>query len=186
MNNLPIDWPVVVAIVIGAVILRLLKGRGKAPTKVCGYRLRDALLTQAEIAFFRVLQQAVGDQYAVFTKIRVADVLKPDRRQEKKEWRASLNRITSMHFDFVLCDPASSAIHAVIELNDSSHKDGERSARDAFLREACESAGLRLIEVEARSSYSVAKVREIIMVPARTAERHADAPLAPGDDPAPV
>jgi hypothetical protein len=179
MNNLPIDWAVVVAIVIGAVVLRVLKGRGKAPPKVCGYRRRGALLTQAELSFFRVLQQAVGDEYTIFAKVRVADVLKPDRRQEKPEWRAALNRITSKHFDFVICEPASTSIYAIIELNDRSHKDGARAARDTFLREACESAGLRLIEVEARSGYAVARIRELLQASARVADVARETP--PGD-----
>lgn len=177
MNNLPIDWAVVIAIVIGAAVLRLLKGRGKAPPRVCGYRRRGALLTRAELSFFRVLQQAVGDEFTVFAKVRVADVLKPDRRQEKPEWRASLNRITSKHFDFVICEPSSSEIYAVIELHDRSHEGSARTARDNFLREACESAGLRLIEVEARSGYAVAKIREMLQPPVPAADPAREAPL---------
>ncbi len=184
MSNLPIDWPIVVAIIIGAIVLRLLKGRGKAPSKVCGYRRFDALLSPAELSFLQVLQLAVGDRYAVFAKVRVADVLKPDRRQEKQELRASLDRISSKHFDFVLCEPASCAIHAVIELHDSSHEEDTRSERHAFLREACESAGLRLIEVEARSSYDVAKVRAMVLEPAVAVTTAGEPPLGPQEGPA--
>jgi Protein of unknown function (DUF2726) len=161
MNSFSGLWPVIVAVVVGAVLLRLLAGRGKGPARVCGYRRREALLNPAEVSFFGVLRQAVGDEYVVFAKVRIADVLDPDRRQEKPQWREAFDRVSAKHFDFVLCDPASTAIHAVIEL----HERGEREERDRFLRAACESAGVRLIEIEAGPSYSVAQVRELIPVP---------------------
>ena len=43
------------------------------------YRSRGPLLSAAERSFFGVLQQAADDDKLVFAKVRVADVLSPER-----------------------------------------------------------------------------------------------------------
>jgi hypothetical protein len=161
--RLPFEWSVVAAVVVGAVLLRVLAGRGRSPAPPCAFRRQDALLTPGELDFFRVLVRAVGEEYTVFAKVRVADVLLPDRRQEKPARQASLDEISTRHFDFVLCDPDTLRVAAVVELSDPSRARPRRRERDAFLRCACESAGLRLIEVESRGSYAPATVRDMIL-----------------------
>ncbi|HEX5788021.1 MAG TPA: DUF2726 domain-containing protein [Woeseiaceae bacterium] len=163
LDRLPFEWSVIAAVVVGAALLRVLAGRGRSPAPPCGFRRQDALLTPGELEFFRVLVRAVGDEYAVFAKVRVADVLLPDRRQEKPARQASVDQICARHFDFVLCDPDTLRVAAVVELNDPVQGHPRRRERDAFLRCACESAGLRLIEVEARGSYAPATVRDMIL-----------------------
>ncbi len=133
-------------------------GRRK-PRDVHGYRLRKSFLSPAERSFYGVLCSAVAGEYVVLAKVRVADVITPNRTNDRSKWQTAFNRINAKHFDFVLCDPKSMSVERVVELNDKSHRSSKRAERDDLLRAACESAGLTLTEVAARNSYSIKDIR---------------------------
>jgi hypothetical protein len=165
------DWRLVAAVIVGITLVVVLKELSRKTVPTGRYRIRGPLLTKAERSFFGVLGQAVGDTYTVFAKVRVADVLAPEKGTPKKEWRSAFNRISAKHFDFVFCDPGSLSVECVLELNDKSHARSNRAKRDAFVREACDGAGLRLIEVDAKAAYSIQDLRALLMatVPANNA-----------------
>ena len=68
------------------------------------YQLRKALFTPSEIKFYRELEQAIGEQFIVFGKVRVADIITPEKGLSKSNWQSAFNKISAKHFDFVLCD----------------------------------------------------------------------------------
>ncbi|MDJ0709575.1 MAG: DUF2726 domain-containing protein [Woeseiaceae bacterium] len=163
------DPLILILIAVGVFVLLALLRSGskrKAVGPPRNYELRRGLFTRAERSFLGVLDQAVGNDYRVFGKVRVADVLKVSREVPKAGWQAAFNKINGKHFDFVLADPATLDVKVVIELNDKSHRSEKRAARDQFIRETCAGADLRLIEVEAKRAYSVAEVRELLKEPA--------------------
>ncbi len=123
------------------------------------YQSRSRLFTAAERSFLGVLDQACGERYRVFGKVRVADILRTVKGLSNSDRQSAFNRISGKHVDFVLCDPKTLEFKAVVELNDSSHKRSKRAERDAFLRDAFEQAGLPYIEVPAQRSYTVETVR---------------------------
>jgi hypothetical protein len=104
----------------------------------------------------------VGIEFDIFSKVRVADVFSPQKGYSKSEWKSAFNKISSKHFDFVLCSKTDTSIQCCIELNDKSHNRPHRGQRDVFLREICESCDLPFIQFGAKSSYSVQGVRETI------------------------
>ncbi len=157
------DWRVVAILVIALIAASLIKKLGKASAPTYSYRKRDNLFSAAERSFYGVLTQAVEDKFSVFGKVRVADVISPAKGLSKQSWRGAFNRISSKHFDFVLCDRSTLAVNCVVELNDKSHSRTKRVKRDEFLRRTCESAGLRLVEVPASASYSVSEIRQLIL-----------------------
>lgn len=147
-------------VVIGALLIRAKKGgrlRSAFP-----YERRDMLVTRAERSFLGVLDQAVAGEYRIFSKVRVADVLKPKKGLDRSTWFKAFNQISAKHFDFVLCDPKTIQIKAVIELNDKSHKSRKRAERDEFLLEACAAAGVPLLEFTARRSYAIEAIRSAL------------------------
>jgi hypothetical protein len=155
-----------VYIVVAGLLLLLLLSMAKRPAKTSksgdDYQQLDTLFTAAERSFLGVLDKAAADRYRVFGKVRVADVLQPAKGVDKRTWSSLFNRIKAKHFDFVLCDPKTLSVRAVIELNDKSHDTSKRSGRDSFLREACANAGLELLEVPAQRSYSSEAVRQVL------------------------
>lgn len=126
------------------------------------YVMKDSLLTPAERSFYGVLTLAVESRYEIHSKVRVADVLEPSQSGDRSSWQKAFNKISAKHFDFVLCNPDSLSVEAVVELNDSSHKRSKRAQRDEFLKSICKSAGLHLLFFGAKSSYSVTDLRDAL------------------------
>ena len=147
--------------VLAAILVVLAKKNRQAP--VAGYELHERLLSAAEGSLYGVLIQALSGQRLVFAKVRMADVLKAPKTVDRSAWQKAFNRIKAKHFDFVLCEPGTTRIVAVLELNDKSHGRKRRQQRDAFVRSACDAAGLRLIEVPAKKSYVAQEIRELVL-----------------------
>lgn len=126
------------------------------------YRTKDRFLSPAEHSFFLVLDQLLSDKYRIFAQVRIADVLQPNYSKSSKEKWLALNKITSKHFDYLLCDKHTLSIVAAIELDDKSHQLDDRKERDYFLNNACQSAGLQLIRFPCQASYQLTEVSEKI------------------------
>jgi len=144
------------------VVYLLKKGRPGIKRKET-YIPCSSLFTAAEWLFYGSLVRAVDDRFLVFGKVRIADVLNPDRRMNKSDWYRAFNRISSKHFDFVLCDSITQSIIAVIELDDKSHLLPSAIARDSFVNQICKESGLPLIRFRAASGYQVETIRSEIM-----------------------
>lgn len=123
----------------------------------------SSLFTAAEQLFYGSLVRAVDDHFLIFGKVRIADVLTPDHRMNKSDWRRAFNRISSKHFDFVLCDRITQSIIAAVELDDRSHLLPSTMARDSFVNQICKESGLPLIRFRAASGYQVEVIRSEIM-----------------------
>jgi hypothetical protein len=122
------------------------------------YQRYECLLTEAEGRFYEALNAAVGSQYKICPKVRMADLLcvvGPDP-QHRAFWQ-----IANKHIDFVLCDRQLRPL-AAIELDDSSHQRRDRRQRDVFVDRAFARAGLPLFRWPVRSSYSVGELRQTL------------------------
>jgi len=149
---------------VAAVIIKLRGGSsfGEAVVDTVGYEPQEALLTSAECSFFRVLEQVAGSQFRLFAKVRLADIVKPARGENRTGRQSALNRITSKHVDFVLCDQKSFRIVGIIELDDESHRRSDREERDDFLDAALQQADIPILRIPARLSYSTNELRNQI------------------------
>lgn len=118
------------------------------------YRPRGALFTQAEQKFLVALREISGNDFHVFGKVRVSDILLPAVNQYEKGsgWHWLFSQVSQKHVDFVITDQKLNFICAV-ELNDKSHDQPDRQKRDAFLEEAFTSAEMALVWVNVDSQY---------------------------------
>ena len=157
MLDFSLFWKALPILLVGGVILvglkLLLGGFNKYP-----YRRLDTLFTPAETNFYYALVKAIGNEYRIFGKVRVADVLTPKKRLSKSGWWKSFTRISSKHVDYILVNQKMEFVCA-IELDDSSHGRKERIKRDVFLDGAFEAAGMPLMRVPARRQYDVNEIR---------------------------
>jgi len=158
MNTLVLSGLLLLALLV----LAIFWSRGKEQKRL-PYDLQETLFSPAERSFLGVLELAVGDQAKVFAKVRVADVLTPHAGMGKSKWQQHFNKISAKHFDYLLCHPADLSFICAIELDDSSHRHQKRKARDLFLKTACDSADLPLLQIPASSHYQVEELREQIM-----------------------
>ncbi|WP_442510550.1 DUF2726 domain-containing protein [Novipirellula sp. SH528] len=148
-------------------------GQGK---KDLPYRLRDNFLSAAELAFYRVLEQAVGQTYSINNKVRLWDMLYVPRRDDSRTYE---NKISSKHIDFLLCDPTTMQPVLAIELDDASHNPKDRQDRDAFLDQALAAADLAILHIKAARTYSIAEVQQQIasVLPETASNMSAPPPL---------
>src|SRR4051812_37399230 len=126
------------------------------------YEAVTDFLSPAERSFFGVLQQAVGSDFIVFAKIRLADIVRPVKNPSRSGWRSAFNRISGKHVDFTLCDPGRLTVLLAVELDDRSHGSLERGFRDNLVDSALSDAGIPILRVPARHSYAPMQVREKI------------------------
>lgn len=74
-----------------------------------------------------------------------------------------MNRVQAKHVDFVLCHPQTVAPAPVIELDDATHRLPERQGRDILLNEVLRVAGIPLLRVPVRKSFSAQVLRGQIL-----------------------
>jgi len=127
------------------------------------YEKIPSLFTKSELKFLRVLDASVGKEFRVFGKIRIADVLKPQKGLNKKTWAQNFWRIANKHFDYVLCDTKTLSPVCAIELNDKSHDRADRKKRDVDVSMICKSANFPIVWISLSSSYSQKELRNTIL-----------------------
>lgn len=116
------------------------------------YRKRKYLLTIPEKKFYDVLKTVVKDDYVIFAKVRIPDLI--DSPKWKKTWQTDFNRIRAKHIDFVICDKYIISPLLAIELDDSTHNRTDRKRRDDFVDEAFKVAQLPILHVKSSSQYN--------------------------------
>ena len=149
-------------VILLLVVLKLLFGKNNAAGQPYKYFLNKTLFTPAERSFLGVLDLAVADQYRIFGKVRIADILLPAKGLSKSHWQIAFNKVSAKHFDFVLCNKQTLEVIAVIELDDKSHQKTRTQHRDSLISSACATAGLPLVRFAAQSSYQVTEIQQKI------------------------
>jgi len=94
--------------------------------------------------------------------VRVADVIRVKPGLSGSARQQAFNRIQSKHLDFVVCDPGDLSVQFVVELDDSSHQQSSRQARDEFLDKALAAAGVPVFHFPVKRTYSVQDIRSVI------------------------
>ncbi|GAB3309085.1 PDDEXK family nuclease [Haliea atlantica] len=175
-------------LVITGIAFLLLLAKGKGDSRAYPYRKSNYLMSKAERSFYGVLVQAVGNSGVVFSKVRVADVISPEKGLKRADWQRAFNAISSKHFDFIVCEPADCAITLAVELDDSSHGSSKARKRDDLLNGACQSAGLPLLRIKAARSYALAEIQRQIAaaISPTAAVTEETVSLAVAERPAPV
>lgn len=154
-------WMLLLLIVFALVVLFVRKRKSEEQSgevENFPYVLSDTMFSPAERSFLGVLDQAVGADFRVFGKVRVADVVGVAKGMPKSLWQRAFNRISAKHFDYVLCRPTDLKPVCAIELNDQSHAKDERKGRDKFLEGVCAAAGFPLVFLHAQHAYTVREI----------------------------
>jgi hypothetical protein len=118
---------------------------GTAVRPVFPYSARPRFFSRSEGLLYMSLQEAFGSRYLIFPNVRLADICADPRDQ------GALNRISSRHVDFVLCQPGTFGIIAAIELDGWSHSLPKQIASDQFKDDLFEQIRVPLIRYRAES-----------------------------------
>ncbi|MFP4350261.1 MAG: DUF2726 domain-containing protein [Desulfococcaceae bacterium] len=124
------------------------------------YEACPSLVTPAERSFLGILDKVVQEQYRVFAKVRLSDILKVKKGLSNSARQTALNKITSKHIDFLICNASDLRIICAIELDDKSHSRSDRIKRDDFVDRIFSSAGVPLIRYPAKPTYLLGEIDE--------------------------
>ncbi|WP_148640236.1 DUF2726 domain-containing protein [Aureimonas sp. AU20] len=114
----------VALVLVYAVLAALLKPKAKLE--------RRPLLTKAELELLTILR-ALLPRHHVNCQVSMGALLKPRAGLSRKAYSLSRNKVSQKVVDFVVMDPASGEVDAVIELDDRSHDARKDAARDKLL-----------------------------------------------------
>lgn len=145
---------IVVAVVV--IVLVTLLGRGRAPAYPF---VRQPVMTEAEIHFFRHIVPCIPQGTYLLSKVRLADFLQVTVRGN--DYMRYFSRIGQKHADFLLIDARTCAPLLVVELDDSSHRRNARTMEsDHFKDNAFAAAGLPILRVKTARQYDMATLRQ--------------------------
>jgi hypothetical protein len=153
----------VLALVVGLVrfcSLRSLRRKFADPIPAAfPYLARPSLVTKNEMRFYSALRRAVGNQFTVALKVRLADII----TCQGEAWSMGYGRlIAQKHIDFLLCDPATLRVVLALEVDDRSHARPERRLRDLFVDRALGAAGVPLVRVRATACYDPRDIKHAL------------------------
>ncbi|MBW8780344.1 MAG: DUF2726 domain-containing protein, partial [Verrucomicrobia bacterium] len=152
-------------LVIIAVALVILKAKGAVPegaTKPEVYYLKKSLFSPAERSFVGVLESLDYEGVTIASKVRLADIFGVKKGLERGDRQRAINRISAKHVDFLLIQSSDGRPILGVELDDSSHDEEERVARDSFVDFVFSSAGLPILHVIAKGAYDPKEVHRQI------------------------
>ena len=126
------------------------------------FESRKVLMSPGELKFFRALEGAVESNFRVFSKVRLADIVQPEKSSCPNARCAAFGVIKSKHVDFVACDPETLEFRLVVELDDRSHERANRAERDQQVDDILAQAGIPILHFPARAGYSTEEIRRRI------------------------
>lgn len=148
------------------IVLLRRRGQGGPPAppsvgqlSVTPYSLHQTVLTAVEQRFYYRVVEALGSDYYVCPKIRLADVI--DVRGDAMEYNAAWNRIAAKRIDFLITNDLFRPVLA-IDLMGDSHFGGQQKGPDPWLERALGACGLPVLKVPARRDYDAGVLRRQI------------------------
>ena len=127
-------------------------------------------MTDGEQGLWEPLHLAIEGKYALFAKVRLADVIEcPRGRRDERRW---FRKIGSYHVDFVVCESRSTRPLLVIELDDRRHRERIRRERDQFKDRALQSAGVPIYRIRAQQAYDPIELAKRIEEHIRQSQLH--------------
>lgn len=151
------NWIILLLIIVVFALAWFKKKSGKGPVEF-PYQSKEVLCSPAERSFLGALDQIVGKKYRIFAKVRLADIIDVKKGISASVRQSAFNRIAGKHVDFIVCHANDLSIVGAIELDDKTHRGRGRQERDQFLDKALEIAGVPLLRIKARSTYSIKEV----------------------------
>jgi hypothetical protein len=165
LNEFVFGWaPVVVLGVIilavgAAVFWRMLAARAEL-----AIQRKSRLLCPAERSFFECLNNALNDEYYIFTKVRMLDIVEPSPAANRIQTRGLYQGYSEECLDYVLCKKLDLSIFGVVELENFEKQNDPkvREQREKKVSDLCKAANLRLFYFDIRQDYKDMDIRRLI------------------------
>lgn len=122
---------------------------------------KSRMLMSAERAFFEYLIAALSEDYYIFAKANMLDVIDVSPRTNWLQKRIIRKRLASIRMDYVLCQKHDLSIFGVVELENFS-KNEQRRKREKLVSRVCQLSGIRLFYFDVRQDYRDVDIHRII------------------------
>lgn len=125
---------------------------------------RSRILSLAEKSFFECLVNELTDDFYVFTKVAMQDVVDASPKAGFIDRRLIESRLANQRFDYVLCKKRDLSIFGVIELENFEPGVNLRrlAARERLVNDVCKAAQLRLFYFDIRQDYRGVDIRRLV------------------------
>ena len=124
--------------------------------KALSYQKIRTLLSPAERSLLGVLEKSLGGDYRVFSKVRLAEVVKVKDGLSRAARQRAFKAISDGHVDFVICRAGDMSIRGVVAVDDNP----QGTPRDPVVDEVLEVCQIPLLRVKARTGYSISEITD--------------------------
>jgi len=115
------------------------------------YRRKDCVMTNAERECYHALVSEMGPDYYFFPQMHLDAIVQPT--DARKDRFYAFRHINQKPVDFVACDKKQLRPLFAIELDDKTHNQPKRMARDREVERILRGAGIALIRIENRGRF---------------------------------
>ena len=120
---------------------------------------KDQLFTATERTFLNLLEVAVGTEYRILCRVRLADLL--SAKHANAQAKAALKTAKSKELNFVLCRKTDMRPIAAIDL--VNPQDKYKQQKDWFVTGALDSAKIAHVRIKVKAGYTPNDIRTCIM-----------------------
>lgn len=114
------------------------------------YKKKRYFFSVAELKFYELLKEIIGDHYFIYPKVRICDIIEATGKNNYSDF----NRIKSKHVDYLICSKNPITSKIIIELDDKSHNTPKRQDRDKFVDEIFANSEIPIVHIRVQYSYS--------------------------------
>ncbi|REC96670.1 DUF2726 domain-containing protein [Kushneria indalinina] len=154
------------AVVVIALIFLKLKSGGKfsgsggktramrTMSKGGAYVQKARFMSPPEARFFQKLQKEFGQDYLIFSQVRLVDVVVPNTKRYASggaEYLSLFRQISQWHVDFVIVCKKSYQVVRAYELDDKTHNRPDRQRRDKIYNSVMLDAGVDFYRVNSET-----------------------------------
>ena len=143
------------------VIVALLASRLNDNSFPFPFDQKNTVFTAAEKNFHTLLEQAVGPNFRVLNRVKLADIVSIRNGVSQRTSQAALNNANNKYLDFVICDRNTMKLYGTIDLVDSNGK-GYKIKKDWFVSGALEAASIPHLRIKVKSTYTLDEIRACI------------------------
>lgn len=122
---------------------------------------KKSVFTPAEKNFQNLVEQAMGTQYRVINRVKLADIVTIRNGVSDRASQSAVNNAEGKYLDFVICDRNTMKLLGAIDLVDTKGK-GYKIKKDWFVSGALEAASIPHLRIKVKANYTLDEIRACI------------------------
>ena len=131
-----------------------------AATPTPELRKKQRLLQQSKALLYLIFRTGLPD-HEIFANQTLADVIDVAPMVQSYEREQKARRLAQQRLDFVVCTKQLEVVAAVV-INNSASPDAAQAENSRFVEECLQSAGIRLVRIDAAAPPRHHQVRELV------------------------